>query len=528
MAEQYLVNGTVSVHANTERQGMSVEALERDLPSVEARHGQRPPVGKARTDAEGKFKIAYELAEFSIGEGMSPFQGVLEAKPDLSFRVFDAAGQQLKIRSVEAMNSSYGPDEIIFNAPAALEVTIIIEAPAAAGTSEYERLVAQIAPVLEGIPVAELTDDDIAFLGNELGLEQQRDARSRLGWLRRSGWLARETDLPTEAFYGWGRKDLPAPFSELSQVPIRDLPTVLDKLAGQSDDELRGALIAAVAESVIPPGLRGRLDEVTRRLRRRNLALIPVRAQLQDSETGAPLAEYGVKTIDKDGGDDDRGFDITAVDGTFAFDFYLPRSLPVAPRQFSFRVTTPAGEAMLDEPLVAIRPIRQDREVVIVKIKIPKAPVSSVDDHLTALAMTAPAAVVTWLKSKKIATLADIRRTGGLARLPDAPAPDLGLLRTLDALADLDRISASISTSKALIDKGYDSVLAIADASLSEFTSLVRSGPTSATDADATQLHVNATTQTALLNNILMGIAADRANGRDVLLQPQDSDGDHS
>jgi hypothetical protein len=61
-------------------------------------------------------------------------------------------------------------------------------------------------------------------------------------------------------------------------------------------------------------------------------------------------------------------------------------------------------------------------------------------------------------------SLADIRRKGGLSQLADLPASaDPVLIRQLDSLADLDRISPDIGVSKTLLSRNFDSVLAVSD-----------------------------------------------------------------
>ena len=93
------------------------------------------------------------------------------------------------------------------------------------------------------------------------------------------------------------------------------------------------------------------------------------------------------------------------------------------------------------------------------------------------------------------------------------PVADLATIRRLDALADLDRISASAQVSTVLVEKGYDSVLAVAGVPRSEFVSQVGDATTGVSAAAATTLHVMATAQADILNNILIALAADKANG---------------
>ena len=177
MPEQYIITGTITPADGVERAGIKVQAFDRDLPSLERRTGSAPQMlgEEAITDAEGRFQITYTLEQFQTGEGISQFRRLRKKNADLSFRVFDQAGQELSIKSIEALDREYPSDQIIFNAPTRLEVSIFVDAPQAPGDSEYEQLLALIAPVVADLPLVELSDEDVVFLSNELGLEQKRE-----------------------------------------------------------------------------------------------------------------------------------------------------------------------------------------------------------------------------------------------------------------------------------------------------------------------------------------------------------------
>ncbi len=52
--------------------------------------------------------------------------------------------------------------------------------------SEYERLLTDLAPVLQGLALADLDDKDIDFLASDTGI-----AREHIVWLVQAGKLAR-------------------------------------------------------------------------------------------------------------------------------------------------------------------------------------------------------------------------------------------------------------------------------------------------------------------------------------------------
>lgn len=445
----------------------------------------------------------------------------------ISFRVFDRTGRQLAIQWVHASGRQWPAGAVIFTAAATLDVAIRLEAPAQSPQpSEYQQLTALIASAVPDIPLSDLSDEDHAFLSHQLGLEQQPDVQPRLEWRRRCALLAKQANLPAEAFYGWGRKDLPARFAELANVPVNGLPPLLDKLAAGRADALRDALMSAIKDNIISADLgtgvaratkagpADLVNQVVRRLRQRGQEPLLVQARLVDKATGRPLVNHTVITVDHDAGDEQLGVDVTDTNGGFIFTTHRPRgaAATAARRQFSFAVTTPLGEALVDKPsaVVADGP---GTGVLSIGLDRPQASVRSLDEQMQDGGLQASPAIVKWLKGKGIGTLADIRRSGGLSKVADAPAADLATIRRLEALADLDRISASVPANTTLLDKGYDSVLAIAAAPRSEFISRVSDDKTALTTKESARLHVMATTQTELLNNILMRMAADRANG---------------
>jgi hypothetical protein len=517
MPEQYTITGTIISPDDVDRMGITVQAYDRDLPSIERRLGSNPQaLGEATADAEGRFRITYVIEQFRRGDATAQFRRVREQSADLSFRVFDSGGRELPIRNIEALNRGFGADQIIFNAPPELDVLIFVDSAQGAGNSEYERLVALLAPVIEGLSPAELTDEDIVFLINELGAEQRRELQQQIEWLRRSALLAQDTGLPTEAFYGWGRKDLPAPLPELVMAPLRELVTVLERLIAFPDDGLRQVLLAAIEETIIPDSLRPRIDDIIRQLKRRSQARREVVAQLQDEETGAVLAGYSVTTFDRDAAEENRGLDFTDNEGNFSFDFYTPRDIPAgAPaRQFRLEVHTPEGKKLPQDGYLSVDLHRPATEVLAVRVTVPSPERENERQQFQNILQDAPPELRNYLIDRQnIRTFADIRRKGGFHQLADLPETDPVFIRRLASLADLDRISPDIAMSDAFIEKGFDSVLAIADTPPSEFIGKVSNGDGAISALEANRLHLMASAQTHLLNNLLTGEAANRANG---------------
>ena len=516
MPNNYHITGTITPVEGVERAGLKVHALDRDLPSLERRADSAPEIlGEAVTDGEGRFEIAYTLEPFLSGEGAPLSREAEQPSADVSFQVFDPSGRELGIRSLETRDREYRPDQIIFNAPTPLEVKITLVPLPAAGTSEYEFLQARLAPVTKDLPLTELSDEDVVFLNNELGLEQDREAQHRVEWLRRCARLAQETNLPIEALYGWGRKDVPAALAELATVPLKNLPSILEKLVSIPDGELRDALLAAVAENIIPATFRAKVEEIVRRLKRRGQGLHTVNAQLLDEETGAVLVGYTVTTFDQDAGNQNRGADLTDREGKFSFGYYSsqdPRAVP-PPRKFSFQIVSPDGEKIPEHDPTVIKSNLSSGEVVSVKVKIPKPAVLPVEEQLRGAGMDTPPKLLEWLRDKGLNTFADIRRKGRLSQSTELPEVEASAIHALESLADLDRLSCTVPISNSILGKGYDCVLAIAEAPHAEFIAAVVDDELGLSTVQAAKLHAMATVQTNLLNHILAGKNADLANG---------------
>ncbi len=134
--------------------------------------------------------------------------------------------------------------------------------------SEYKRYLTDLAPVLQGLALADLDDEDIDFLASDTGI-----AREHIVWLVQAGKLARKTLLPAETtqcskiearareaktdsipeavFYGWFRLDLPSELNTLFMTPT---------------DTLLSTLKAAIEQSFVPANLSANLDGISARI----------------------------------------------------------------------------------------------------------------------------------------------------------------------------------------------------------------------------------------------------------------------
>jgi len=145
----YTVRGTVVNPNGRPFAGGLVRAFDRDLRSEQL-------LGEGRTDGNGRYLIQYKSESFQQAES---------GGPDLAVKVFDAAGQAL-----------YEPrmDELVFNAPPDAVVDITLQKGDTQVESEFERLLRVLSPLLQGVPIADLQEDqqrqDITFLSRETGI----------------------------------------------------------------------------------------------------------------------------------------------------------------------------------------------------------------------------------------------------------------------------------------------------------------------------------------------------------------------
>lgn len=204
--------------------GNIVRAYDRDLRSEQV-------LGEAVTNFSGDYEIPYTAEHFRRAEKQTA---------DLMLRLYNREGTQLAVSGFMMNEQILDPSHIFFNAPPELTVGILIgEQPT---LSEYEQLLAKLTPVLEGVQPADLTDQDIVFLVAETG-----ETKERIELLRDAARLARETEIPAEAFYGWGRK-----------IP----PLALEHLLGTSNEDSREILLKQIAAQIIPQRLRELVDAI--------------------------------------------------------------------------------------------------------------------------------------------------------------------------------------------------------------------------------------------------------------------------
>ncbi len=221
----FVVRGQVRLADGTPLAGALVRAHDKDL-----RH--KEPLGKPEpvtADTEGRFELTYTAEQFSRVE---------------------KGNADLLVEARRNKETDWIAAPIRFNAQPVEIVDITLDG-VYRGPSEFRRLVDEITPLLDGLTMAQLTENsdfqDITFLSNETGVDRQLVA-----WLAVSALRAEEEDLlQHEEYYGLFRQNL---------------PTNLDALLEQQTDALRGALEISARNNLIRPMLEQDLKEFVARV----------------------------------------------------------------------------------------------------------------------------------------------------------------------------------------------------------------------------------------------------------------------
>lgn len=224
----FVVSGTIRRRDESPFAGIIVRAADKDLRSVQL-------LGQTKTDKNGHYEISYTPEKFLRPE---------KRTPDLIVRAYLNESEEQPL--VES--------PIKFDAQPVETIHLMVGGKRYRGPSEYEQLVAELTPLLEGMTFAELKEDEqtqnITFLSGETGVEPQL-----ITFLSLAHRLAQQTKrVPPEAFYGLVRQNLPT-----------DLPALIV----QDTAVLRRALQASLHDNIIPARVGKDMGKILRRLRGR-------------------------------------------------------------------------------------------------------------------------------------------------------------------------------------------------------------------------------------------------------------------
>lgn len=236
----FVVKGTVN-HANgTILSNITVQVFDKDMRSQQL-------LTAPQTNNEGDFEGTYTRAQFTRAE---------KANADLIFELRDSneqiiqdftatddAGNPLQTIPVKDAEGNSTNIPIWFNAPAIAIVNFSVTDTRYQGTSEFTRYLEETSRIAANIPPDEWTEEDIAFLSNELEIPLQY-----LTFLRDAHYLPifLETELPAIFFYGLFRQGLSTNHIQL----LREKPS-----------RMRSAVQDSSNRNIIPTVSEGQLEE---------------------------------------------------------------------------------------------------------------------------------------------------------------------------------------------------------------------------------------------------------------------------
>lgn len=152
-AAEFSVSGVVRYSDGIPATGIHISVYDRDLRREQL-------LGQATGDKQGGYLIHYAACQFLRAE---------KGSADLVVKAYTREGALL------------ATSEIQFNAPATAEINLTIPADAARAPALFDRITQMITPLLEGIHIRDLEQDqshqDVSFLSGETGFDQTTLAR---------------------------------------------------------------------------------------------------------------------------------------------------------------------------------------------------------------------------------------------------------------------------------------------------------------------------------------------------------------
>ena len=244
--DKFVVKGTIRQADGDIFVGAIVRAFDKDL-------RREQPLGEKITNQNGNYEITYARAQFQRTEKNSA---------DLVVRVFNQAGE-LQVFS-----------PTIFNAKL-VEIVNLNGGSGSKKLSEYERILADLRPLLGDQPIANLREDDtdnpeiekyqdISFLSGETTWSPDR-----LEHLVIAHRLSDRFKVSPEFFYALLREntllkvDITATFQTRFSITLKTpLQPLLYKIVLLNPEIVRKAIKQAIVHNVVPNRLAEQLDEI--------------------------------------------------------------------------------------------------------------------------------------------------------------------------------------------------------------------------------------------------------------------------
>lgn len=224
--KSHTVTGTVTGPGGRPANALLVAVFDQDLRS-------RQELGRAKTDARGKYRVAYDPRQFARAEAGSA---------DLVVVVMTAKGEVLHTT------------DVLFHAPR--HAVVDVKLTDYRGESEFERIGRQVIPLLEGQNVGieglEENDEtrDLTFIAAETGLPQDQLLKFAVAFR-----LRRRTELAAEPWYALQRTGALSPLFAQSDHPPTVTETeqsVFSRISSTPLQTIAAALERAVTAAFIP------------------------------------------------------------------------------------------------------------------------------------------------------------------------------------------------------------------------------------------------------------------------------------
>lgn len=232
----YSVRGTVTNPGGTRVRGVTIVVFDQDL-------RLRSEIGRTRTDARGEYLIWYDASAFARAE-KGDADLVVEARSTDKDRLLHTT-------------------EVVFNAPH--HATIDVRLPAVNVDSEYERILRDVIPLLDGQGVTVETLDesedhrDVTFLANETGLPSANLAHFAIAFR-----LQQSTGIDAAFWYGalrmGGIVAVLTPGQGLSPL-ARRAEDALERARYTPAERMSDAIRRAVQQRILPAAIEEALPQ---------------------------------------------------------------------------------------------------------------------------------------------------------------------------------------------------------------------------------------------------------------------------
>lgn len=495
----FVVQGTVQIEDCDDEPlaGLLVRAFDRDLRNEQL-------LGEGTTDENGHYEISYTAADFSRAEKESA---------------------DLLVRTYNEVESLVAESETVFNAGHIQMIDLDVEYSDDLLPSEYERLRHELRPVLGGVSLADLGDEDIEFLYAELDVEGRvvyPDDVDVIRALIEAVRLSHVTAFDLQIVYA------------LVRVLEIDRPS----LANGDATEFASAIETAVEASIVDVELDGLVDRLTNFIDLTPIAeripsnLVPQTAvpRLIEQGTGRPLAGYSVRITDAPLGVEIlHNTDVTDGHGNFEFSYLVPRDESESEADGELEQDeeisgetasngSDATEEENDEGAFTIQILDNGRTISERTVRLRKDPTRAIRIQLP------PPGFDTGVPLGKLAnttgvdlptvntpagddiTLADIREAGGIVNINDTVTSSEA--KRVDSLATM-ALFVPLQTAGTLYERGYTSHLdVIAESEIS----FLKSVKNIMDRHEARRVRTRAMAMADVVNGVLLAARIEAAN----------------